>query len=130
MRRRSSKARYTQSEAHAEYMSAAEQLWAAFIAWHDAHPDATFDEMEQELGQQGRVLLGDTLALALRRGNLGAEPEAPRCERCGRAMIFKGYPEKSVHGLRADAEVPRAYYVCPHCKAGVFPPGSASEAAP
>jgi len=130
MPRRSSKARCTQPAAHAEFMSAAEQLWVAFIAWHDAHPDATFDEMEQELGQQGRVLLGNTLALALRRGDLGAEPEAPRCEQCGRAMIFKGYPEKSVHGLRADAEVPRAYYVCPHCQAGVFPPGSASEIAP
>jgi len=129
MRRRSGKARCTQSEAHAEFLSAAEQLWVTFIAWHDAHPGATFDEMEQELGQQGRVLLGDTLTLALRRGDLGAEPEAPKCEQCGRTMIFKGYPEKSIHGLRADAEVPRAYYVCPHCQAGVFPPGSASETA-
>jgi len=36
-------------------------------------------------------------------------------------MVFKGYPEKDVHGLRADAEIPRAYYICPHCEAGVFP---------
>jgi hypothetical protein len=128
MPKESVKARCTQAEARAAYISAAEQLWETFIAWYDAHPDATFDEMEEVAGEQGRGLLGDVLALAVRRGDLGATPEAPRCEQCGRAMVFKGYPEKDVHGLRADAEIPRAYYICPHCEAGVFPPGSAPEA--
>jgi len=43
-------------------------------------------------------------------------------------MVFNGYPEKSVEGLKVDAEIPRAYYVCPRCEAGLFPPGPASSA--
>ena len=123
MERGSNKARCTESEAHAEFIAAAERLWTAFSGWHDAHPEATFDEMEEELEPQGRVLLGHLLVLVMRRGDLGAEAEGLRCGRCGREMIFKGYPAKTVHGLRVDVQLPRAYYVCPHCQVGVFPPG-------
>lgn len=129
MGRGSNKARYTQSEAHAEFMAAAERLWATLTAWHDDHPEATFDEMEEEVGSQGRVVLGELMGLVLRRGDLGAEAEGLRCERCGREMVFKGYPTKTVHGLKVDVRLPRAYYVCPHCQVGVFPPGSAVEVA-
>jgi N-acyl-D-aspartate/D-glutamate deacylase len=69
MPKESAKARCTQSEARATYISAAERLWETFIAWYDAHPDATFDEMEEVAGEQGRGLLGDVLALAVRRGD-------------------------------------------------------------
>lgn len=39
-------------------------------------------------------------------------------------MVFKGYPEKAVHGLKVDTEIPRAYYICPRCEVGVCPPWS------
>jgi len=121
-------ARRTKSEARAAFMGAAEQLWDAFNAWYAAHPEASFDDMEKELGQLRRALMGDTLVLALQQGDLGASPEAPRCERCGRTMEFQGYPRKKVHGLEGDSRIPRAYYLCPHCDAGLFPPGQPSEA--
>jgi len=123
-----STARRTKSEAHAAFMGAAEQLWNAFNAWYKAHPEATFDEMEQELGRLRRVLMGDTLVLALQQGDLGAKAEAPCCERCGRTMEFQGYPRKEVHGLEGDSRIPRAYYLCPCCDAGLFPPGPSSAA--
>lgn len=116
-------ARRTKSEARAAFMGAAEHLWDAFNTWYEAHPEATFDEMEQELGRLRRVLMGDTLVLALQQGDLGASAEAPICERCGRTMEFQGYPRKGVHGLEGDSRIPRAYYLCPHCDAGFFPPG-------
>jgi hypothetical protein len=34
---------------------------------------------------------------------------------------FQGYPKKEVHGLEADAKIPRAYYVCPTCGVEIFP---------
>ncbi len=129
MERGSNKARCTQSEAHAEFIAAAERLWTTLTAWHDAHPEATFDEMEEELGSQGRVLLGELMGLVLRRGDLGAEAEALRCERCGREMVFKGYPTKTVHGLKVDVRLPRAYYVLPPLPGWGFPPGPAVEIA-
>ena len=124
------KVRRTRSEARDAFLRMASQMWDEFNAWYDAHPDATFDEMEQQLSRWRRPLMGEALALTLERGELGAMPEPPRCEQCGRPMEFKGYPDKAVHGLEADAAIPRAYYVCPDCGSGLFPPGSASRSAP
>jgi hypothetical protein len=126
MAERSSGARQTSSEAREEFSRRAEILWDEFNAWYQDHPEATFDEMEAELGKQRRAILGGFLELSLRQGDLGAAPEAPLCERCGKAMIFKGYPKKEIHGLEADTKLPRAYYVCPSCGIGVFPPGPPS----
>ena len=128
MSRRRSGARRTSSEARDEFLERAGDLWDSFNAWHKEHPEATFDEMEDELGQERRGILGDFLALSLRQGDLGATPEAPLCKQCGQAMVFKGYPDKAVQGLEAEAKIPRAYYVCPACKEGLFPPGPATSA--
>lgn len=122
-------ARRTSSAAREEFLKRAEELWDGFNAWYEDHPGATFDEMEEELGQQRRAVLGELLELSLRRKDVGATPEAPCCEKCGRPMIFKGYARKRVHGLEVDAEIPRAYYVCPKCKVGVSPPGSKTPTA-
>ena len=47
--------RRTESGARAAFMGAAEHLWDAFNAWYEAHREATFDEMEQELGRLRQV---------------------------------------------------------------------------
>ena len=125
---RKSGARRTSVGAREEFLRQAEELWDSFNAWHKEHPEATFDEMEEELGQQRRGFLGDFLALNLRQGDLGATPEAPSCTQCGKPMIFKGYPEKKIQGLEVEATIPRAYYVCPTCEEGLFPPGPAASA--
>ena len=128
MSKRKSGARQTSNEAREEFLKRAEEAWDSFNAWHQEHPEATFDEMEEELGQQRRSILGDFLELSLRQGDLGATPEAPPCKQCGKPMVFKGYPEKTIQGLEAEAKLPRAYYVCPACQEGIFPPGPAAEA--
>jgi hypothetical protein len=125
---RRSGARQTGSEARDEFLRRAEELWDEFNGWYQDHPEATFDEMEAELGKQRRAILGGFLELSLRQGDLGAAPDAPSCEQCGKPMVFKGYPEKEIHGLEADAKIPRAYYVCPTCGVGLFPPGPPSTA--
>jgi hypothetical protein len=38
-------------------------------------------------------------------------------------MVFKGYLTKNVQGLDVEAEISRAYFHCPTCKVGFFPPG-------
>jgi hypothetical protein len=129
MTRRRSRARMTPTEGREEYLRRAEELWDRFNAWYTEHPDATFDEMEAELGRQRRGLLGDIVELSLRQRDLGATPEAPQCEGCGRAMVLKGYPTKTVYGLEVDLKIQRAYYVCPACGGGHFPPGPAAGAA-
>jgi len=91
-------------------------------SWYRDHPGATFDEIEEQVGQQRRDFLGELLELILRQGDLGATAEAPDCPKCGKPMEFKGYPPKTVHGLDVDVKIPRAYYYCPTCQVGIFPP--------
>ena len=126
MPERDSGARQTPSEAREEFLRRNEKLWDDFNSWYQDHPEARFDQMEAELGKHRRAILGSFLELSLRQGDLGSTPEAPLCEKCGQPMVFKGYPKKKVHGLEADAKIPRAYYVCPTCGVGLFPPGSSS----
>lgn len=125
---RGSRARLTTSEAREEFTIRATDLWDTVNAWYRDHPEATFDEIEEQLGQQRRVFLGELVELLLRQGNLGATAEAPACPKCGKPMEFKGYPPKTVHGLDVDMKIPRAYFYCPTCQVGFSPPGSATEA--
>jgi hypothetical protein len=118
-----SRARLTATAARAEFLARAEELWDDFDVWYKANPEATFDEMEEQLGRQRRAVLGKLLELRLRQDDLGATAEAPRCERCRKPMVFKGYLARSVQGLDVEAEITRAYFHCPTCKVGVFPPG-------
>jgi hypothetical protein len=121
--------RQTRAQARAEFLDRAGQLWDELNAWYQTHPQATFKELEFQLRPLRRKLMGQTLALVLSQGDLGARPEAPRCEKCGQPMGFKGYPGKTVHGLEGDSRLHRAYYHCPACEVGLFPPGSPTEIA-
>lgn len=128
MRERRRGPRQTPDEARDEFLEKAEKLWEGFHSWYRDHPEATYDEMEAKLGDERRAFFGGLLEQSLRQGDLGAKPEAPRCQQCGQPMEFKGYPRKTVHGLETDARIPRAYYVCPTCEVGFFPPGPTSPA--
>lgn len=123
MPKRRSHARLTPTEARDAFLERAGEMWDAFNTWYKAHPEATFDEIETELGQRRREMVGEFVELSLRQGDLGAEAEAPTCRRCGKPMAFQGYLRKAVHGLEMDIAIPRAYYYCSTCKVGLFPPG-------
>jgi hypothetical protein len=125
---RESRARLTPFEAREEFTIRATELWDTANAWYRDHPEATFDEIEEQLGQQRRGFLGELVELLLRQGDLGATAEAPDCRKCGKPMEFKGYPPKTVHGLDVDVKIPRGYFYCPTCQVGISPPGSATEA--
>lgn len=103
-------------------MDRAEGLWEEFNDWYKANPEATFDEIEEEMGKRRREVVGEFVELSLRQGDLGAEAEPPNCERCGKPMAFQGYLKKTVHGLGMDIEIPRAYYYCSTCQVGTTVP--------
>lgn len=104
----------------------AAKLYRELEAWRDAHPDATYDEIEQEVRRRRPGLMGTFIELLVNGRTTGMQAEAPRCPRCGREMSFEGYRTWRVRGLEGEATLERAYYRCLSCKGqGFFPPGRA-----
>ena len=111
-------------EVEREASEIATQLVGKAVAWQAAHPKATLEELEvallqlrQEFGQElGRVLLEHRAATHPVPG--------PRCPQCGQEMQYKGGKSRHPPTTLGDLSFERAYYYCPQCHQGVFPPGS------
>jgi len=107
-------------------LQAAGEMYERLEAWYDAHPAATFEELEQALRQQRRELMGGALATLVVGRDSGYQPDAPRCLQCQQPMRFEGYRPWTVKGLEGDSVLERAYYTCPACAGEAFSP-SGSE---
>ena len=116
--------RLSAEEARVAFMNRAGEVWDQLDSWYQQHPEATFGDLELRLRTLRRSLMGETIPLILAQGDLGATADCPCCEQCGCEMVFKGYEDKGVEGLEGEGRLPRAYYWCSGCGAGVFPPGS------
>jgi hypothetical protein len=97
-----------------------DKLWQ----WREEHPEASFDDIVAQVTPQRRVVMAQMLkALACQHGS-GQVPEGRGCPRCGGIMEYKGEPKRAVeHYLEGETELNRAYYYCPQCESGLFPPG-------
>ena len=101
-------------------------MYDELMAWRRQHPHASVDEIFAQITPRRRNLMGKLMvALALQREG-EARPEV-LCEQCGTPMVYKGEASRDVEHLEGEAELIRAYFHCPHCKSGVFPPGSGTE---
>ncbi|SRR6266508_577208 len=113
-----------------QFMQRAVEMYNVLEDWYDAHPDATFGEIEQKAREQRRELMGETIGILINQRPQAVEMKAPVCPKCGREMKLHDVRGKTVHGIEGRTRVERRYYVCPSaCGETVFPPGSASETA-
>lgn len=116
--------RMSRAQRRAECVQAAEEMVDRLEAWYDAHPEASFGEIEQQARQERRELMGQVLGVLINGRDVGVSTEAPCCECCGVEMEFKGYRQWTVRGLEGDTCLERGYYVCPECAGQtIFPPG-------
>jgi ribosomal protein S27AE len=123
--------RESRRQRKAEFMQAAEAMYERMEDWYDAHPDASFEEIEAELRQRRRELMGSTLETLIVGRDSGLAVAPPTCPKCGQAMTFEGYRPWTVKGLEGDSTLARAYYTCPACGArGFSPSGPEAAAAP
>ena len=108
----------------AAFMEEAKRMYDQLEEWYDAHPQASFGEIEAKVRQCRRELMGKALAQLVNGRDTGAQVELPMCKQCGGTMKFVGYRKWSIHGLEGDSTLERAYYVCPNCAGEtLFPPG-------
>lgn len=104
------------------------EMHKELVAWREAHPEASFDEIAAQVAPRRRRLMGALLEeLALQHGN-GYELAGVCCPQCGEGLVYKGTPEREVLHREGETRLTRAYYYCPHCQRGFFPPGSPSRA--
>lgn len=108
----------------------AQKTFEAMETWYDAHPDASYGEVEMEMRRRRRELMGSYTEILINGRDAGVQAEElPECAVCGRKMSFQGYNRWTIRGLECDATLERAYYLCPECEGqGFFPPGSKTEA--
>lgn len=103
------------------------EMYEELYAWREAHPEASFDEIANQVTPRRQKVMGELLnELVLQHGS-GEVVEGLRCEQCGQPLVYKGKPERGVEHLEGEARFKRAYYYCAHCESGLFPPGRAVE---
>ena len=120
----------SRAQRRAACMQAAEEMIAKLEGWYDAHPDASFGEIEQQARQERRELMGGVLEVLINGRDTGVQARAPRCEICGAEMEFNDYRDWTVHGVEGDTHLERGYYVCLQCEGQtIFPPGPQTASA-
>lgn len=111
-------------ELDARLRMAADEMITEVKAWQALHPEATLSEIEVEL-LKVRQRVTEQMGAALIEAQPSRRPRAkPTCPSCGRRMRFKDDLETGVQSQVGVLRYRRGYYYCPHCKGGLFPPGS------
>jgi ribosomal protein S27AE len=107
------------------WLNEAAERFAALDAWRQAHPKATWTEIEAaidaQLGPLRTQVLGDT---AMASDATALRGERPVCPTCGERLAPAGPRRRQ---LRGEHDLPltleRTYARCPACGTGLFPPG-------
>jgi ribosomal protein S27AE len=106
------------------WLAEAAERFAALDAWRQAHPKATWGEIEAaidaQLGPLRAQMLGET---AMTSDAADLSGERPVCPTCGARLQAAGSRPRH---LRGEQDVPidleRTYARCPACGTGLFPP--------
>jgi hypothetical protein len=107
----------------AEFMEAASGMYDDLRQWRANHPEASIDEIANQITPKRRALMGQLLVqLACQHGD-GEVIVGVACPECGEAMSYKGKPSRDVIHKEGEEELVRSYYHCARCQAGLFPPG-------
>ena len=117
--------RMSRKQRKAAFVKLASEQYEELEAWYDAHPTASFEELEAVAREKRRELMGAGLAILVNGRDSGYQVAGQACPQCGRAMEYKGEQfARTIRGLEGDTRLERAYYVCPDCEGEtLFPPG-------
>ncbi|MCS6847021.1 MAG: hypothetical protein RMN52_04825 [Anaerolineae bacterium] len=112
------------------FLALAGQAFDELESWYDAHPNATFAEIEARARRVRQTLMGQGLEILVNQRRHEVEVHPPCCPTCGTAMTVKGRRGKWVEGLEGRSRIERNYYVCPNgCGQTDFPPRSRAGSA-
>lgn len=106
-----------------EYMAVVAEMYDELRGWRENHPEASIDEIAGQITPGRRALMGQLMKQLAWQHGAGEVIEGVECPDCGNSMLYKGRPKRVVAHLEGETVLERAYYYCPECEAGFFPPG-------
>ena len=90
--------------------------------WRDAHPRATFTEIETAVDAEMQRVRARLVTEAA-GGTAPCSDAAPHCPTCGQRLHARGQRTRTVMVAGEEpVTLTRAYLVCPGCGTGLFPP--------
>jgi hypothetical protein len=110
-----------------EVTKAAGQVYEELEAWCEAHPGYTLLELEEQTARLRQRLMGEMMSRLVGQREAVEPAEGVKCPQCGQSMENKGLRKRTVRGPEGPIELERAYYYCPACKVGLFPPRSGAS---
>lgn len=107
------------------WLADATERFAALDAWRQAHPQATWTEIEAaidaQLGPLRAAMLGDT---AMASAATDLREAGAVCATCGERLVAAGPRRRTLRGEHEQTiDLERTYARCPACGTGLFPPG-------
>ncbi len=111
-----------------EVTRAAGQVYEELEAWCAAHPGYTLLELEEQAAKLRQRLMGEMMSRLVSQREAVQPAEGMKCPECGGDLQNKGKRKRTVRGPEGPIELERAYYYCPLCQEGFFPPRSGAAA--
>jgi hypothetical protein len=116
--------RRSHDEIRTELQAEAARMIDELMAWQAATPTPNLTQIEDAV-LKVRQRLSERMAELLIESQEAVRPGiTPRCPQCQGKLRFKDEQPRTVESRTGKLEVARAYYYCPHCQAGFFPPRS------
>lgn len=106
-----------------EFTASAEAMYVRLRAWRAAHPEASFDEIGNEVTRERQALIAQLLGELAGQPEEGTAAERGLCPACGAALTPKGKRERGVSHREGEVRLEREYHYCDECGSGLFPPG-------
>ena len=111
-----------QEKLKAEFLAEAEALFDELMAWDEETPKPNLTQIE-DVVLQLRERFGEQLTQAVLSQQESRQPaEKMNCPDCGGEVKYKGLKEHQVESRLGGLQIERAYYYCPRCQQGFFPP--------
>jgi hypothetical protein len=111
----------------AMFLERAAEAFDQAVGWQAEQAELSMTEMEEKVAAlQPKVMSLLLESLVALRGT-GQEAPGPRCPECGKEMRYKGLKDRGLATSVGEIGLERAYFYCPDCKQGFFPPGQRTE---
>lgn len=113
----------TREEMKAKLLAEVEQALDQLLDWKDKTPNPTLTQIEDAVLAMRKRISEQAAKELIGNHEAHYALDIPACEKCGQPMRHKGERDNQVESRVGSLHTRRAYYYCPACQKGTFPPG-------